>query len=99
MHETTPQIITLALSNYNPSYPVQEMAAVCKPDGQLLLLEHGRASSKWVNSKLDGEAEKHLAKFGCYWNRPILDIVAEVRSPSYYVPALLELDERVEFGC
>ena len=61
---------------------------MCKPDGQLLLLEHGRASSKWVNSKLDGEADKHLAKFGCHWNRPILDIVAEARSPSCYVPRL-----------
>lgn len=72
---------------------------MCKPDGQLLLLEHGRASSKWVNSKLDGEADKHLAKFGCYWNRPILDIVAEARSPSCCVPALLELDKHVELGC
>ena len=57
----------------------QEMAAVCKPDGRLLLLEHGRATSDWVNRKLDGEAERHCAKFGCHWNRPILDIVTEVR--------------------
>lgn len=57
------------------------MAAVCKPDGQLLLLEHGRASNDWLNGKLDGGAEKHCAKFGCQWNRPILDIVAEARIP------------------
>ena len=62
----------------------QEMAAVCKPDGRLLLLEHGRATSDWVNRKLDGEAERHCAKFGCHWNRPILDIVAEARHAPWH---------------
>ena len=52
---------------------------MCKPDGRLLLLEHGRATSDWVNQRLDGQAEQHCAKFGCHWNRPILDIVSEVR--------------------
>jgi hypothetical protein len=62
-----------------PGAPRQEMAAVCKPGGRLLLLEHGRASAGWLNQRLDDGAERHHAKFGCHWNRPILDIVEEVR--------------------
>ncbi|KAK9825459.1 hypothetical protein WJX81_004780 [Elliptochloris bilobata] len=64
-------------SHADPVATLREMAAVCKPDGQLLLLEHGRATAEWVNERLDGQAERHCAKFGCQWNRPILDIVAE----------------------
>ncbi len=53
---------------------------MCKPGGRLLLLEHGRASAGWLNQRLDDGAERHHAKFDCHWNRPILDIVAEVRA-------------------
>ena len=57
---------------------VQQMAAVCKPGGQLLLLQHGKASWSWLNHKLDDEAPAHFAKWGCWWNRDILQLVHEV---------------------
>lgn len=56
------------------------MAAVCKPGGQLILLQHGRAKWGWLNRTLDEEAPAHFAKWGCWWNRDILELVHEVCS-------------------
>ena len=54
------------------------MARVCKPGGQILLLEHGRAGTDWLNDILDKGAQRHLMKWGCQWNRDIEDIVKKV---------------------
>jgi methyltransferase OMS1 len=54
------------------------MARVCKPEGRILLLEHGRAAREWLNDILDKGAERHLMKWGCQWNRDIEAIVKEV---------------------
>lgn len=54
------------------------MAAVCKPGGQLILLQHGKASWGWLNNRLDDAAQAHFAKWGCWWNRDILQLVHEV---------------------
>lgn len=57
---------------------MQEMARVCKPEGRILLLEHGKASPQWLNKILDDGAHNHLMKWGCHWNRDIETIVDEV---------------------
>ena len=59
---------------------LQQMAAVCKPEGKLILLEHGKASWDFLNSSLDQGAQEHFAKWGCWWNRDILRLVNEVRT-------------------
>ena len=51
---------------------------MCKPDGRILLLEHGRAGWDWLNGILDRGERKHLRKWGCQWNRDIESIVAQV---------------------
>ncbi len=61
------------------------MAAVCKPGGQLILLQHGKASWDWLNHRLDDEAQAHFVKWGCWWNRDILQLVHEVRSSAVAV--------------
>ena len=58
---------------------LQQMAAVCKPDGKLILLQHGKASWSWLNQSLDQGAQAHFAKWGCWWNRDILQLVYEVQ--------------------
>lgn len=48
-----------------------------RPGGKLLLLEHGRGTWDFVNNILDANAEKHLAKWGCEWNRDIGRLVEQ----------------------
>lgn len=58
---------------------LRELGRVCKPDGKILLLEHGKASNfyEWLNGKLEEEADKHFEKWSCWWNRDILKMVEE----------------------
>lgn len=69
---------TFGLCSYNdPVVVLREMARVCKPNGKILLLEHGRSKSfPFVTNHLDRYAEYHAAKWGCVWNRD-LDAILE----------------------
>ena len=58
---------------------LQEMSRACKPDGQILLLEHGMGTSPWINKMLHNGAERHLKHWGCQWDRDIEDIVKQVQ--------------------
>jgi methyltransferase OMS1 len=51
------------------------MARVCKPDGVILLLEHGRAAYQFLNQILDENASKHFERWGCWWNRDIDELI------------------------
>jgi len=51
------------------------LAQMCKPDGKILLLEHGRGTWDFINNILDNNAEKHAQKWGCIYNRDIASIV------------------------
>lgn len=58
-------------SESDPHQALKEMQRVCKRDGQILLLEHGRSTWPWLNHLLDGLAKSHAVRFGCWWNRDI----------------------------
>ena len=58
----------------DPVRALSEMRRVCKPDGQILLLEHGRSSSRWLP---DRRADAHARVLGCRWNREPLELVRD----------------------
>ena len=83
-------IDTFGLCSFNdPVRVLKEMSRVCKADGKILLLEHGRSAPQhskslsrwlggdWLSSVLDVYAEKHAKQWGCWWNRDIVQLVEE----------------------
>lgn len=68
---------TFGLCSYDdPAKTLQEMARVCKQDGKILLLEHGRSKTwDFISRYLDKHAERHAKNWGCVWNRDIDAII------------------------
>ena len=59
-------------STRTPDALLQSLGALVKPEsGRILLLEHGRSKFGFLNGWLDGSAEPHAEKFGCWWNRDV----------------------------
>ena len=69
-------ISTLSLCSYDDPVKVLNLFNLwCKPDGQVLLLEHGQSRYKliyWFQNAFDGIQYRRI---GCHSNRNILDIV------------------------
>ncbi len=62
----------------DPAKLLASMASKLRPEtGRILLLEHGRGWYGWMNERLDGSAEKHFQRYGCWWNRDIEQIVRD----------------------
>lgn len=85
---------TYGVCSFNdPVQAVKEMGRVCKTDGKILLLEHGRSNSfSWLNKYLlDKYQLEHTWKYGCTWNRDITKIVTDAGLN-------IETEKRVHFG-
>jgi ubiquinone/menaquinone biosynthesis C-methylase UbiE len=61
----------------NPITALQEMRRVCKPDGRVLLIEHGRSNWEWAGQYQDRHVTDMLKQAGCYWNREPQELVKE----------------------
>jgi len=58
-----------------PVAALQEMARVCRTNGRILLVEHGRSDYERLGRWQDRRADRHAAKVGCHWNREPLEMV------------------------
>ncbi len=61
----------------DPVGALKEMARVCKPEGKILLLEHGESNWPFMQSLLSRQINTHVTKFGCYNHRSIEQIIKE----------------------
>jgi ubiquinone/menaquinone biosynthesis C-methylase UbiE len=61
----------------NPVPALREMARVCRVEGSILLLEHGRSDRAWAARYQDRHAENHVRQLGCQWNREPQDLVRQ----------------------
>jgi len=51
------------------------MAGVCRLEGKVLLLEHGRSDREPLGRWQDRHADQFAKPLGCHWNREPLDMV------------------------
>src|SRR5215467_8117451 len=61
----------------NPVAALQEMARVCRTDGKILLLEHGRSNREWLGRWQDRRADSFAKQLGCHWNREPQELARE----------------------
>ena len=61
----------------DPLATLREMARVCRKEGRILLLEHGRSDRGWIGRWQDRRADAHAKQLGYRWNREPLDLVRE----------------------
>ncbi len=60
----------------NPVKALQEIKRICRPDGLILLLEHGHSNLPWLASFQDRNEYQHYQDHaGCRWNQNPLDLV------------------------
>jgi len=60
----------------NPLKALDEIKRVCRPNGLILLLEHGHSSVPWLANYQDRHEYQHYEDHaGCRWNQDPLDLV------------------------
>ncbi len=61
----------------DPIAALTEMKRVCRPDGRILLFEHGRSSVGLAGRMQDRFVDGHARRFGCHWNRDPRSLVQQ----------------------
>ncbi|MBI5963135.1 MAG: class I SAM-dependent methyltransferase [Chloroflexi bacterium] len=64
-------------SFYDPIKALQEIRRVCKSDGRILLIEHGRSTWKWLGRYQDKHVRQQIEQGGCRWNQEPQELVKE----------------------
>ena len=59
----------------DPVQALREMRRVCRPNGHILLLEHGRSNRPGIAAWQDRYAAQWAGHLGCWWNREPLEAV------------------------
>ncbi|KAG0240753.1 S-adenosyl-L-methionine-dependent methyltransferase [Mortierella sp. GBAus27b] len=71
-------IDTFGLCSFeDPVQVLKEMKRVLRPGGRLLLLEHGNSHWGFMQNMQAKHLDRHVHKYGCYWNREIEQLVQE----------------------
>jgi ubiquinone/menaquinone biosynthesis C-methylase UbiE len=64
-------------SFFDPLKALREMRRVCKPGGQILLIEHGRSSWGLIGKYQDRHLQDQIEQGGCRWNQEPQELVKQ----------------------
>lgn len=77
-HSFDTVVSSLSICTYpDPIKALREIARVCKPDGQILLLEHGRSVIPWVHAIQKRFAKPLVPGDPHHWDRQPLELVKQ----------------------
>lgn len=62
-------------SHEDPVKALNNFGKLLKPDGRIILLEHGRGQYDFINKILDNRAERRLNTWGCRWNLDLGEVL------------------------
>jgi len=85
----------------DPVAALDEMARVCRPDGRVLLLEHGRSDTELVGRFQDWRADAHYEEHACRWTQdplahfPATDLTV-VDSEEFFLGMVTVIEARPE---
>ncbi|MFC5136552.1 MULTISPECIES: class I SAM-dependent methyltransferase [Haloferacaceae] len=65
----------------DPIGALREMSRVCRPEGQILLLEHGRSDNDLIARYQEWRADAHYEKSGCRVTQEPLSVVCRAGLP------------------
>ncbi|MFW6199185.1 MAG: class I SAM-dependent methyltransferase [Gemmatimonadota bacterium] len=83
----------------DPVKVLQEMGRVCRPEGRILLLEHGRSDVGLLAGFQHWRADAHYEKHGCRWDQDPLEVVAQAGLPiRAHRSSLLGVLDAIETG-
>lgn len=75
-HEFETMVSALTTCTFpNPEASLRDMARVCRPEGRILLIEHGRSDREWLGKWQDRRTQRIAKQLGCHWNREPLKLV------------------------
>lgn len=81
----------------DPASALREMGRVCRGDGRILLLEHGRSDREWLGRWQDRREDRHARQLGCHWNREPLEITRQAGlEVSHYRRTFLGIFQEIE---
>ena len=58
----------------DPVAALREISRVCRPDGRIFLLEHGRSDRRWLGRWQDRGEARSVATMGCHPNREPIEL-------------------------
>ncbi len=64
-------------SFFDPVKALKEIRRVCKPDGRILLIEHGRSNWEWLGKYQDKHLHQQIEMGGCRWNQEPQELVKD----------------------
>lgn len=64
-------------STGDPVGVLKNLGLMCKPEGRILLLEHGQGKYDWMNRMLDEIAPVHADRWGCWFNKDVGQVVQD----------------------
>ena len=71
-------VSTLSVCTFpDPVSALREMSRVCRRNGRILLLEHGRSDRERLGRWQDRREDRHARQLGCHWNREPLHIARQ----------------------